>query len=249
MQKGFTKAQKVDYVFTLQQEFELSYKLVRKGFGELQKIEYVNDFYFLPLLLLEQGIERFLKSYIIAYRIDAESMVLLEKQCRTHDLLLLLEIIQKKNYKIGYRTIDNEDFQFLSNSVTLRRVLTILSDFGCNGKYYNINHLLNSSASSPISCWEELEADLMPLLESIDYTDIKTVDFRYKEANNRIIVTIEKFLSILSRQHIFGKNQKYFVGQLFLILAILNVCMMATTVKRTTQNYDVSKFGKLLFIY
>lgn len=113
MQKGFTKAQKVDYVFTLQQEFELSYKLVRKGFGELQKIEYVNDFYFLPLLLLEQGIERFLKSYIIAYRIDAESMVLLEKQCRTHDLLLLLEIIQKKFYKIGYRTIDNEDFQFL----------------------------------------------------------------------------------------------------------------------------------------
>ena len=90
--------------------------------------------------------------------------------------------------------------------------MTILSDFGCNGKYYNINHLLNSSASSPISCWEELEADLMPLLETIDYTDIKTVDFKYKEANNRIIVTIEKFLSILSRQHIFGKKSKVFCG-------------------------------------
>ena len=114
MKNEFTKAQKVDYVFTLQQEFELSYKLVRKGFGELQKIECVNDFYFLPLLLLEQGIERFLKSYIIAYRIDAESMVLLEKQYRTHDLLLLLEIIQKKFYKIGHRSIDNEDYQFLS---------------------------------------------------------------------------------------------------------------------------------------
>ena len=210
MKNEFTKAQKVDYVYTLQQEFELSYKLVRKGFGELQKIEYVNDFYFLPLLLLGQGIERFLKSYIIAYRIDAESMVLLEKQCRTHDLLLLLEIIQKNFYKIGHRSIDNEDCQFLSNNVTLKRVLTILSDFGNNGKYYNINHLLNGNASSPISWWEDLESDLIPLFGTIDYTDIKTVDFRYKEANNRIIVTIEKFLSILSRQHIFGNKSKVF---------------------------------------
>lgn len=113
MQKGFTNAQKVDYVSSLQQEFELSYKLICKGLGELQKIEYVNDFYFLPLLLLEQGIERFLKSYIIAYRIDTESTILLEKQCRTHNLLLLLEIIRKNYYNIGHRTIDNEDSLFL----------------------------------------------------------------------------------------------------------------------------------------
>ena len=54
------------------EELDLSYKLVCKGLGELQKINYSNDFYFLPLLLLSQGIERFLKSYIIAYKVENE---------------------------------------------------------------------------------------------------------------------------------------------------------------------------------
>lgn len=52
--------------FTLNEEFETADKLIRLGFGELQNINLVNDFYFLPFQLLSQGFERFMKSYICA---------------------------------------------------------------------------------------------------------------------------------------------------------------------------------------
>ena len=44
--------EKMDRISTLQQEFDLSYKLVCKGLGELQKINYSNDFYFFAITLI-----------------------------------------------------------------------------------------------------------------------------------------------------------------------------------------------------
>ena len=205
--------EKVDRVSTLQQEFDLSYKLVCKGLGELQRIDYSNDFYFLPLLLLSQGIERFLKSYIIAYKIENEEENLFPENLRTHSLVKLLDIIKQDFYVIGSRDTDIKDEQYLSNTY-LNKLLDILSDFGNNGRYYNINHLINSNNISPISRWEKLEQDLIPLTgeKYLKLTDINTKNNYYKRVNNKIIIIIEKFLSILSRQHIFGRTSKVFLG-------------------------------------
>lgn len=46
------------------QELETTEKLIKLGFGELQNIDLVNDFYFLPFQLLSQGFERLLKTTI-----------------------------------------------------------------------------------------------------------------------------------------------------------------------------------------
>lgn len=210
---NWTVREKVDYIFTLQQEFELSYKLVCKGLGELQRIDYSNDFYFLPLLLLSQGIERFLKSYIIAYKIENEEENLFPESLRTHSLVKLLDIIKQDYYAVGSRDIDIKDEHYLSNTY-LNKLLDILSDFGNNGRYYNINHLINSNNISPISRWEKLEQDLIPLTgeKYLKLTDINTKNNYYKRVNNKIIIIIEKFLSILSRQHIFGRTSKVFLG-------------------------------------
>ena len=158
---NWTVREKVDYIFTLQQEFDLSYKLVCKGLGELQRIDYSNDFYFLPLLLLSQGIERFLKSYIIAYKIENKEENLFPENLRTHSLVKLLDIIKQDFYVIGSRDTDIKDEQYLSNTY-LNKLLDILSDFGKRGRYYNINHLMNGNNNSPISNWQELEQDLIP---------------------------------------------------------------------------------------
>ena len=205
--------EKLDRVSTLQQEFELSYKLVCKGLGELQKIDYSNDFYFLPLLLLSQGIERFLKSYIIAYKIENEEENIFPETLRIHSLVKLLDIIKQDYYVVGSRDTDIKDEHYLSNTY-LNKLLDILSDFGNNGRYYNINHLINSNNISPISRWEKLEQDLIPLTgeEYLNLKDVNTRNNYYKRVNNKIIIIIEKFLSILSRQHIFGRTSKVFLG-------------------------------------
>lgn len=54
----------IQKIALLIEEFEIANKLIRLGFGELQNINLDNDFYFLPLQLLSQGFERFMKAYI-----------------------------------------------------------------------------------------------------------------------------------------------------------------------------------------
>ena len=205
---------RMNQMITLQQEFDLSFKLLRRGLGELQNIDYANDFYFMPLLLLSQGIERFLKSYIIAYKIEKEENLLFDEELRTHDLLKLLDFIRKKYYAVGPRDIDIKDEQYLSRNAHLKRVLAILSDFGKNGRYYNINYLIDPKSISPILEWEKLERDLSSLTEKEWFKpkDIEELNKYYKKVTNEVVIIIEKFLSILSRQHIFGNESNVFRG-------------------------------------
>lgn len=205
---------RMSQMITLQQEFDLSFKLLRRGLGELQKIDYANDFYFMPLLLLSQGIERFLKSYIIAYKIEKEEDQLFEKKLKTHDLTELLKLVKENYYHIGNREVDIQDEQYLSGSAHLERVLNILSDFGKNGRYYNINYLIDPKSISPILEWEKLERDLSSLTEKEWFKpkDIEELNKYYKKVTNEVVIIIEKFLSILARQHIFGNESKVFRG-------------------------------------
>ena len=205
---------RMNQMITLQQEFDLSFKLLRRGLGELQKIDYANDFYFMPLLLLSQGIERFLKSYIIAYKIEKEEDQLFEKKLKTHDLTELLKLVKENYYHIGNREVDIQDEQYLSGSAHLERVLNILSDFGKNGRYYNINYLIDPKSISPILEWEKLERDLSSLTEKEWFKpkDIEELNKYYKKVTNEVVIIIEKFLSILSRQHIFGNESNVFRG-------------------------------------
>ena len=60
----------IQKIASLIEEFETANKLIRLGFGELQNINLDNDFYFLPLQLLSQGFERFMKAYVCAGYIE-----------------------------------------------------------------------------------------------------------------------------------------------------------------------------------
>lgn len=205
---------RMSQMITLQQEFDLSFKLLRRGLGELQKIDYANDFYFMPLLLLSQGIERFLKSYIIAYKIEKGEDQLFERKLKTHDLTELLKLVKENYYLIGNREVDILDEQFLSGSAHLERVLNILSDFGKNGRYYNINYLIDPKSISPILEWEKLERELEASTDEEWYKpkDVEEVNKYYQRVTTKIIIIIERFLSVLSRQYIFGKKSKVFLG-------------------------------------
>ena len=240
---------RMDYISTLQQEFSLSYKLVRKGLGELHKIDYSNDFYFLPLLLLSQGIERFLKSYIIAYRIEREEENLFYSELRTHSLVKLLEIIKQSYYVVGNREVDIKDEQYLSNT-NLNQLLNILSDFGNNGRYYNINHLIDDNSVSPISRWEKFEKALIPLTES-EYSklcDTETRDEYYQRVSSRIVVIIEKFLSILSRQYIFGEKSKVFLGTTMSNFATFE-CLYDEDYGKTDYTIEKKEYGSDFVAY
>ena len=236
--------ERMDQLITLQQELDLSFKLLRRGLGELQKIDYTNEFYFLPLLLLSQGIERFLKSYIIAYKIEKEEDKLFEGRLKTHDLTELLNIVKENYYHLGTREIDIQDEQFLLGDAHLKRVLTILSDFGKNGRYYNINHLIDPQSASPILEWEKLERVLGTLTDEEWFKpkEVEEVNKYYQKVTNEIIIIIERFLSILSRQYILGKQSKVFLGATMSNFSFFE-CMHEGDYGKTDYTIEPKEYG------
>lgn len=189
----------------LQDEYELSAKLIHRGFYELQNINYENDFYFLPLLLLSQGIERFLKAYLITCYIDKstpeEDFYITDIQkgkMKTHDIPdLIKQINEITNYKINI------------NKPNLKAILKILSNFGHNGKYYNINYILEfHKLTSPIKEWERLESEINKLTghKLIELENTLTRNTYYQEANKSIINELRLLLSDLS-QYLVSDNE------------------------------------------
>ena len=74
----------------LLEELDTSAKLIRLGFGELQNLSIVNDFYFLPLQLLAQGFERLMKVYLCLGYLSKKGRYPTLKDIEGHDLMVLL---------------------------------------------------------------------------------------------------------------------------------------------------------------
>jgi hypothetical protein len=194
--------ERIRNTFLFQEEFNLAYKLIYKGLGELQNINVENNFYFLPMLLLSQGIERFLKLYIFAFYDTKRINLTAEKRkLKTHDIKKLVNIIIEQN--LFLYALNQNDMAYLKTNPHLQNILEIFSDFGHNGRYYNINSILKiEEEHKPIAEWEKLETKIIPMdIAMAKLMDIPAVqkDY-YNELDKKIVIILEKFLSILSKQ-------------------------------------------------
>lgn len=196
--------------FALNEEFETAGKLIGLGFGELQNINLVNDFYFLPFQLLSQGFERFMKAYIcVAYRekhgtLPDSSYI----KSLGHDLERLLTEI-RTNYYIHYQPVQFEsDWLLINDNANLRELLFILSEFGKFARYYNFDVITGSPkiGINPKESWRKFEnkmkyADNQIIRRLVN----KELDGEvYQETTNYIVEIFERFIASLSRQIIWG---------------------------------------------
>ena len=200
----------IQKIASLIEEFETANKLIRLGFGELQNINLDNDFYFLPLQLLSQGFERFMKAYVCAgyiekYEILPDSQYLVKIG---HDLeRLLIEI--KMNYYIHYKSIQFEqDWLLINDNVDLKELLFILSEFGKLARYYNFDFITGNSkiGINPKESWKNFENRIKPINEQ-RMAKLMNHDVErevYQEITNYIINIFEKFIASLSRQIVWG---------------------------------------------
>ena len=199
-----------DKYFALIEEFETSKKLIDLGFGELQNISLSNNFYFLPFQLLSQGFERFLKAYICLKHFEQYDTFPLFKEIKDklgHDLEKLLKEILKKYYTKDSRVQFVCDDDFLKNDKEFKELLSIISEFGKFGRYYNFDVITGKTKidENPKVLWEQYEGKIMKqnnVLEKLTNPDLS--DEFYQSINKHIIVIFEKFVSALSRQLTFS---------------------------------------------
>lgn len=101
--------------FALLEELEDSTKLIKLGFGELQNINFSNDFYFFPLQLLSSGFERLMKCYICFGYYNKHGEYPNDKYLLRigHDLIKLLQEIRENYFVVGSRPIFQDDVNLI----------------------------------------------------------------------------------------------------------------------------------------
>lgn len=141
-------------------------------------------------------------NYIFAFYDTKRINLTAEKRkLKTHDIKKLVNIIIEQN--LFLYALNQNDMAYLKTNPHLQNILEIFSDFGHNGRYYNINSILKiEEEHKPIAEWEKLETKIIPMdIAMAKLMDIPAVqkDY-YNELDKKIVIILEKFLSILSKQ-------------------------------------------------
>ncbi|SDK92904.1 hypothetical protein SAMN04487898_11348 [Pedobacter sp. ok626] len=189
-------------------EIETANKLVRLGFGELQNIDYSNNFYFLPFQLLSQGFERLMKTYICLgyFNVHGDYPNLNYIKGLGHDLEALIRRILFEFFDDQGKYHLINDRGFLENDAELKELLYILSEFGKMARYHNFDIITANQKSSinPRDLWEQFEHKILPSGNIEKYGDRDLENEVFGDISRTIIIIFEKFVSALARQFNFG---------------------------------------------
>jgi hypothetical protein len=158
-------------VLALCEETRAVVELSRRGIDELWKIDGSNYVVQVPMQLLAQGFERFLKlTYALAflkregYLPDARTF----RKTYGHDLAKLCEdLLELVSIEADYtaRPVVQEDLHFMRTDIDLRRYLRLLTTFGVWSRYYRFEAFLGrpnlDSKDDPDQEWREIESDAL----------------------------------------------------------------------------------------
>lgn len=194
----------------LLEEIENSSKLIKLGFGELQNIDQVNDFYYLPFQLISSGFERLMKCQICLGYFNKNGKYPDGTYLKSigHDLIELLKEIRENYFVRDTRPIIIEDFELLSNDSELVELLNILSEFGKKARYYNLDFITGATkiGINPNIEWQKFESKIINSNKNIK-SKILNWELHYEiyqYVSRYILILFERFVSALSRQFTFG---------------------------------------------
>ncbi len=198
-------------VFYLNEELKNSVKLIEIGLGEYQKLDSVNDFYFLPFQLISSGLERLMKCHICLgcyeKRNDFPPINIFMKKLG-HDLKKLTKHIIDNYFQINNIPVLQEDFEYINNDRKLDEIIDLLSGFGKFARYYNLDVITGNKKNDKdvVAEWKAFETNIVienkNLLEKVG-----TIGYE-REVNDAvkqyIIIKLERFVRALSRQFTLG---------------------------------------------
>ncbi len=207
----------------LTKETEIAINCIIKGFGDLQRIDEINSFYYGPFIFLSNGFEKLVKCILCYSVLDNNGIIsripFTPRGQRDHDLVQLMDNLKIELNNHNYSTISsltNSDMNFLIKDNELKEIIKFLSDFSQGGRYYYLNIVLNgaSNTKDPEETWEKFEKEIIQ--KDIKLRQLSAdgeLNELYKIINQKLIVKLENFLRALVRILAFGKFNK-FMGQM-----------------------------------
>ncbi len=196
-------------------EVETSVKLIKYGLKEIQNLSGANVFYYIPLFMLANGFERFMKSILCLNYYENNktfpSRSIFKNGSTGHNLKILLNQILDECFDDNYQSgipAANIDFNFIQTNSKIKILLNILSDFAETDRYYNLNVVLGcvKHSKNPEVEFEKLKLfiiDQNPIIKKLISDQIKAKE-GYELLYKNLIIYIERFMRALSRLFTLG---------------------------------------------
>jgi len=208
----------IEQFLALDQEVRDSINLLQSGLGELQNISFENDFYFLPFLILSNGIERLLKIIICLNSWSLYGKFPITNDIKTHDLVSLNEKVLSDCFSTSSPALQ-DDYSFITSNNTFKKFLHYLSEFGRYSRFYNLDVVTQNPDRKSMDIqrlWEKLETNLLMEDDDLRETYLENMQNmnpekfeKLKETfsinNKKITILIERYIRALVRQFTLGK--------------------------------------------
>lgn len=190
-------------------EIQTGLGLIVSGFSTIQNITSTKLNSFNEIQLLSQGFEKLLKvqiclSVFIKTGKYPSSQDLKNKY--GHDLKSLKNEMVNNHFTLLPHLI--KDLLFIKSDIKLDKLISILSNFGKQGRYFNLNVIsdANNNESDPMSQWDRFKLDI--IIESAHLSQKLKEGIFFEEenklVNKEIVGTLEQFVWVISRQFIWG---------------------------------------------
>jgi hypothetical protein len=194
-------------IIALNEELQTSHKLIAAGFGALQEVDMGNTFYHLPHQLIASGIERLLKCYI-SLVIQGTTGSFPDRSAMKdlgHDLTGLLTKVADHHYGGLERPLLKAELEFLRTDPTLQRCVAILSNFGKQGRYYNLDVVAGAQTEliDPTEEWKNLEQSIEDATPYLEDTEKLYRDY-YPRVNSKLIAIMERLVRAIALQFTLG---------------------------------------------
>lgn len=181
------------------------------GFGNLQEIDMVKQFYTLPYLFLASGFERLMKCYLTAVHKGSNGKYLTQEKMKSigHDLDVLLDNLCSNYYRGMQRPRVKRDFEFIRKDRVLKKCMSVLSQFGKKGRYYNLDVVagIDCEPIAPENEWKNLVISVED--PSLYYQNLdRMYDEYYPRANSKLIAKMERLVRAIAFQFTIEQHFK-----------------------------------------
>ena len=191
----------------LKEELGASMELLKSGFGHLQEIDMGTTFYHLPHQLMASGFERLMKCYLALVHKGRHGTYPNQGTMKSlgHDLETLLKRICTQSFGGTHRPLVADDFQFITNDNTLKECIRILSLFGQQGRYYNLDIVagVKQPPIDPRSEWQKLEASVEDPVPYLNDPESMYRDY-FPRVHSLLIGKMERLIRAIAIQFTLG---------------------------------------------
>lgn len=190
------------------EELRVAVNTIKSGLGILQQSATVVDRrYFLFMLVLSTGLERYMKVLLCLHSLDETGDILSSNELQDfgHDLIRLNDAIAERCFtdEAMKRPAMREDLKFIQEGELIGKILKTLSDFADASKD---RYIYLEGANNPghdrdwlDRKWESVEDLTMTKERRLQLIDDGRLDEIRVEATNEIVTCIERYLRALAR--------------------------------------------------